>query len=560
MSAYQNRLFTSAQMAKPKRTNPVILRPGMIIGANAAEMDEEFLLKCFVHYPPVDLCMNVESRGMVVDGRTGSGKTAILKYIFSKSEYSVQIDPSEMAMSYVSNSDALNFLHAIGADLDLLFQALWKHVLCIEFIRLKFSVMNETSSVSVFERLKARFSQDARKTRAIKYLKDWEGKFWITMDQNIKELTERVEKAVKAELGVEIEKFRAGGQYEKRLSTDKKSEFVARVRKIISSDQLAELAGVIEMLSESEAGEDMKHFHILIDKLDEHWVEVSLRFKLIRSLIESLKSFRRITNLKILVALRSDVLERVVQETRDLTFQREKLDDYFVHIKWTKPLLRQLVNLRIQSLFRRQHAARVIEFDDVFPFNVGNVDPFDYILERTLMRPRDVIAFVNECLEVAQGSYEVTSTMVKRAEINFSRIRRDALEQEWQSAFPSIKKLIDFVGNRQKAIITFEELCSQQEADDIALAICSEKKIDYDPLYEVASAHYEKDSRAAEDLIKSIVGILYRVGAIGVKLKNGNRFMYSHLDEALLPIAQFTEDARIRIHPMLWGAFRLQAG
>jgi hypothetical protein len=52
---------------------------------------------------------------------------------------------------------------------------------------------------------------------------------------------------------------------------------------------------------------------------------------------------------------------------------------------------------------------------------------------------------------------------------------------------------------------------------------------------------------------------LYRVGAIGVKLKNGNRFMYSHLDEALLPIAQFTEDARIRIHPMLWGAFRLQA-
>jgi hypothetical protein len=295
-------------MAKQKRSNPVVLQPGMIIGANAAEMDDEFLLKCFVHYPPVELCMSVASRGMVVDGRTGSGKTAILKYIHSKSEHSVEIDPSEMAMSYVSNSDALNFLHAIGADLDLLFQALWKHVLCIEFIRLKFSVTNEMSSVSVFERLKARFSKDARKTRAIKYLKDWEGKFWITMDQNIKELTERVENAVKAELGAEIEKFKAGGQYEKRLSTDKKSEFVARVRKIISSDQLAELSGVIEMLSESESGEEMKHFHILIDKLDEHWVDVSIRFKLIRSLIESLKSFRRITNLKILVALRSDAL------------------------------------------------------------------------------------------------------------------------------------------------------------------------------------------------------------------------------------------------------------
>jgi hypothetical protein len=47
----------------------------------------------------------------------------------------VEIDPSEMAMSYVSNSDAHNFLHAISADLDLLFQASWKHVLCIEFNR-----------------------------------------------------------------------------------------------------------------------------------------------------------------------------------------------------------------------------------------------------------------------------------------------------------------------------------------------------------------------------------------------------------------------------------------
>jgi Cdc6-like AAA superfamily ATPase len=166
------RITQEISMAKQKRTNPVVLKPGMTIGANAAEMDDEFLLQCFVHYPPVELCINMASRGMVIDGRTGSGKTAILKFIHSKSEHSVEIDPSEMAMSYVSNSDALNFLHAIGADLDLLFQALWKHVLCIEFIRLKFSVTNETNSRSVFERLRSRFSKDARKTRAIRYLKD----------------------------------------------------------------------------------------------------------------------------------------------------------------------------------------------------------------------------------------------------------------------------------------------------------------------------------------------------------------------------------------------------
>ncbi len=540
-----------------RRTNPVILRAGMSIGTNAAEFDDDFLLPCFVHYPPVETSINVHSRGMVLDGRTGSGKTAILKYIVSKKPHVVEIDPSEMSMSYVSNSDALNFLQSIGADLDLLFQVLWKHVLCIEFIRLKFSVENEATSHGVFRRIMERFSKDPRKDRSIKYLKDWEGKFWITMDQNIKELTEKVENAVKLELGVEIEKFKAGGQYDKRLSTDKKSEFVSRVRKIINSDQLAELAGVIDMLKEFDGEDTMLEYYVLIDKLDENWVDVSIRFKLIRALIESLKAFRRIQNLKILVALRSDVLERVVQETKDLTFQREKLDDYFIHIKWTKPLLKQLVDERIQALFRKQYTQGVIHFEDVFPYNVGNVDPFEYIVERTLRRPRDVIAFVNECLDAAQGTYEVTGTAIKKAEVEFSRIRREALEQEWQSAFPSIKRLLDFLGSRKKTTITLTELCSGSEADDLALSIYAENKIGRDPLYEVAKNYYDAETRSSAEIVREIVGILYRVGAVGVKLRNGDRFLYSHTDQPLLPLPQLTDDARIRIHPMLWGAYHM---
>jgi hypothetical protein len=530
----------------------------MSVGSNAAEFDDEFLLPCFVHYPPVEISADVQSRGMVLDGRTGTGKTAILKYIMSRTSNVTELDPSEMSMSYVSNSDALNFLQSIGADLDLFFQTLWKHVLCIEFIRLKFAVKNETSSRTVFERIRDHFSKDARKVRAITYLREWEGKFWITMDQNIRELTEKVENAIQMELGVEIEKFKAGGQYDKRLSTDKKSEFITRIRKIIHPDQLAELGGVIDMLKELNADDTMHEYFILIDKLDENWVDAAVRFKLIRALVESLKSFRKIQNLKILVALRSDVLERVVQETKDLTFQREKLDDYFIHIKWTKPLLKELIDLRIQSLFRKQYTQAAIHFEDVFPFRVGNVDPFDYIVERTLMRPRDVIAFVNECLDAAQGTYEVTGTTIKRAEIEFSRIRREALEQEWQSAFPSIKKLLDFIGSKKKTVTMLPDLCTGTEPDDLALSIYSEGKIAFDPLYDLAEKYCDSDNRS-DEFIKSVVSILYRVGAVGVKLQNSERFLYSHIGHPLLPLAHLTESARVRIHPMLWGAFHLHS-
>lgn len=186
-------------------------------------------------------------------------------------EESVEIDPAEMAMGYVSNSDVLRFVQTIGGDLDLLFQVLWKHVLCLEFIRMRWHVETEKKSRNIFTRITERFARDDRKRRAIQYLRDWEGKFWITMDQNIKEITESYELKLKLEFGPELDRFKTGGQYDRRMSTEKKSELVARSRKIISGEHLQELHGVIDMLSNQATSDRTDHF-ILIDKLDECWV------------------------------------------------------------------------------------------------------------------------------------------------------------------------------------------------------------------------------------------------------------------------------------------------
>ena len=542
---------------KAKKTNPVVLKAGMLIGGNAAEYDDEYLIPCFVQYPPVELALDLESRGTIISGRTGSGKTAILRYILYKEDNVTEIEPSDMSMSYISNSDVMHFLNAIGADLDLLFQTLWKHVLCIEFIRLKFSIKNEDNSKNLYNRLKERFRRDARKDRALNYLRNWEGKFWISMDVNIKELTEKIENAVKAEMGGEVEKFKAGGQYDKRISADKKTEYIHRVKKIINSDQLAELNSVVELLSEVIDDDKFSKYYVLIDRLDENWVDASIRFKLIRSLLESLKSFRKIRPLKILVTMRPDVLERVVQETKDLTFQREKYDDYFINIKWNKVLLRQLVELRIQSLFRKQYSQSVITFSDVFSHRVSNSDPLDYILERTLLRPRDVIAFVNQCIKSSEGTYEITGSTIKKAELEFSRIRRDSLEQEWQSAFPSIKNILDYIGKYQKPAITIDELQFPDHLQELTFQICSEKKIGHDPIYDNAKSYFDDNSINSRVIVNQIIEIVYRIGAVGVKMKNGDSFIYSHIDQPLVQSIQFTQETRVRIHPMLWGAFRL---
>jgi hypothetical protein len=222
-----------------ERANPILLQDGMEIGTGSAETDDEFLFECFIRYPPVDTCLEINNHGMVLVGRTGAGKTAILRYIKSQADHSVSIDPAEIAMSYISNSDCLTFLMAVGADLDLIFQYLWKHVLCIEFIRLYWNVGDEQSSRNIFGRLLGLFGRDDRRKKALNYLKEWEGKFWITMDENIREITEKIENDIKASLGAELAEFKSNFSYARNLTADKRSEIIYRSKNIIKPGQLS---------------------------------------------------------------------------------------------------------------------------------------------------------------------------------------------------------------------------------------------------------------------------------------------------------------------------------
>ncbi|MFZ6762673.1 P-loop ATPase, Sll1717 family [Pseudoroseomonas sp. WGS1072] len=536
-------------------SNPVILRRGSGIGSGNAETDDDFLFECFISYPAVDTCRRPSSPAMVIAGRTGAGKTAILRYLENEGEHTSVVDPFEMSMSYVSNSDALRFLQAIGADLDLLFQVLWKHVLCLEFIRLRWGVENSEKSVGIFSRIIDRFSRDQRKNKAIEYLRTWQGKFWITMDQNIKEMTESVEKKLRIEVGGEIDKFKAGGQYDRRMSREKKSEIVARTRKIISADLLTDLHSVIDLLSVPD-GDGMKTFYIMVDKLDEKWVDDGIRFRLIKALLESLRSFRKIPNLKILVALRSDVLERVVQETADITFQREKFEDAMVRLVWSKGDMRRLVETRLNNLLKRQYTSESIGFDDLFPNNISGKNTFDWMLERTMMRPRDMISFVNEAIDAADGHSTISVTALRKAEMEFARKRRDALIQEWRSAFPTLEMMLSLEVSKRRPNLDALELLDK--IDDFSLNIVGSTRQGFDPIHDICSAYLDNQKKSPEDVLEEILAALYRTGAIGIKLTAQDRFLWAQADQPLIAPSVISLVSKIRIHPMLHAAYNLR--
>jgi len=536
-------------------TNPIIIKKHMSIGSGNAETDDEFLFDCFVKTETLDLFLNHQSSAMIVEGRTGSGKTAIFRYIESSAEHSVELDPLDMSMSYVSNSDALRFLQAIGADINLLFQTLWKHVLCIEFIRLRWNVENTAKSRSVFQKIRDSFQNDERKKKSIDYLKKWESKFWITMDENIKEIVSETEKSLAAEFAAEIAGFKAGGGYEKRMKETRKSEIVARSRKIIDTGQLMELGGVIDMLAATDS-DKMKRFYILIDKLDENWVDDSIRFKLVGALIESLRAFRKIPNLKILLAIRADIRDRVLRDVDNVTFQREKYDGYAVAITWHKNDLKKLVELRLNKLFKRQYTNESIGFSDIFPDRHGGKNTFDWLIERTLMRPRDIISFVNECLNKAEGKSAINVRHINKAEISYAQKRHDALCQEWLSAYPSLRYVLSFFGNAERKITTFDELLLDKRLGTAIMTILTEDKLDGDPIYKTCDKYMHNEQFGSKLALAAFVSLAYQCGAIGVKLSEGTEYLYSHIDDPLLRDELVGSGAKFRLHPMLWGAFK----
>ncbi|WP_331373238.1 P-loop ATPase, Sll1717 family [Sinorhizobium chiapasense] len=536
------------------RNNNIITRD-IRVGKNAAEEDTELLFECFVDSSALHEAMDVNSNASIISGRTGSGKSAIIQYI-NRRERTSFLSPVDMAMTHISNSDVLRFLNDIGADLNLFFQAIWKHVLLVEYIRLKYRITDEKNSTGWFNGIWQTFNTDRSKARALAYLEKYAGNLWVTIDENVKQLTESYEGRIQAELGIDVSKFATKAGYGANLSQQNKTEYIARVRKIMNADQLQDLSKVISLLADGSSSA-MNNHYILIDHLDERWVDEGIKYKLINSLVEALPKFRPIRNLKIVVALRTDVIERSIQENEDSAFQREKFRDKLIGIEWNEKSLKELIDKRIGLTFRRKYSPqRQVLFDDLFTQKVKGQSPFDYILDRTLLRPRDLISFTNECLETADQKYAISPSDIQNAELRYSQYRYEALLDEWRVPFPSLSLIMELLRGKEHAFRLGE--FTDHEIDNTALEIIARKKPYLNSLSRSATALCDNPSPHARSLFKrTLASVLYRVGAIGLKLSPDEPVIYAHRNRPIVSAAEIDEETGVRVVKMLYAYLRI---
>lgn len=531
-----------------------VFRKHANIGAADAIEDSKFLEQSFVDNGSLDILTDMSNPICILLGRTGSGKTALLEKLLATKERTIRINPEGLALTYISSNKVLRFFIEAGANLNLFYRLLWRHVFAVEIIRHHYHIVNEQENRNFWSSILQIFDRDRSKREAIEYLKQWGESFWMESEYRVQEIIRTLENDLKAALeaktGVDplgiTPDISFGVSAANKLTEQQKGEVVRRGEEVVSKVQIKTLSKIMELLETDLLNDKQKKYYIAIDRLDENWIHDEFRYELIKALLDTVRDFNHsIRNVKILVAIREDLLHRVFRYTREAGYQEEKYRSMYMNLSWTVPELEEMLNLRVNQLLREQYTTQPVKLADLFPARINKGNSLAYFFERTLLRPRDTILFFNECIKAAEGHARFTQAMILQAESVYSENRLRALADEWAADYPNLIDLALFL-KKYPAQFRFSGLRETIEESTLNFLTASKQQ---DQIFHTLMAKF--DAVDIDGLITEVLRILFRAGVIGIKPETYTTFYWSYLGQRLAS-SELSSELSVRIHPAFW--------
>lgn len=548
-----------------QKTKPNIkLKKHLTIGSISAENDGQFLEKCFIDTGDYDALIDTEDDRSILLGRTGSGKSALLEMVKKREENVIEIFPEELALNYIAHSNILTLLEECGVPLDPYYQLLWKHIFVVELIKKKYQFQDESSVANFIESMKSLFKKDKAKEVALEYLIKWQDKFWLPVEERVKEITTKIEQQLKTSLtasgkisaavGLIDGEIDAGTRREKlsNLSREEKEEIRDTVKSAVDSIQIQELHRVIKLLADDIFNDRQQKYYLVIDKIDENWVEDKTRYKLIRALIDTIKSFRRVRSVKFLLALRVDLLQTVLDKTRDKLIQEDKYRDYLLQLRWSASDLGELIEARVAYLFQKQYEKKDAGLSDLFPDHVGSSSLMEWFVKRSLMRPRDIIVYINLCLDRAAGGSSISAAIIRDMEVEYSQERLTAVCQEWLRQYPGLDTCIKIL-KRKREGFTHSDI-DKDTIDNLANEVLMLDHLSGDGLVVTSVENYLNKDISRASLLNNLIVVFYAAGVIGIKRDGHESAIWSSKDSPTVSESEVKRSSHFYIHPMFWRA------
>jgi hypothetical protein len=111
------------------------------------------------------------------------------------------------------------------------------------------------------------------------------------------------------------------------------------------------------------------------------------------------------------------------------------------------------LDLRIDKLVKSQYTKQKATQKDLLrPIHLDKKKPnlaIEYMIERTPLRPRDLIQFFNLCIMFSDEKPMIDANNLINAEGNYSRQRFRVLVDEWVGIYPNLELLAGILRNRK---------------------------------------------------------------------------------------------------------------
>lgn len=541
-------------MAKSKHVRR--LSSGFNLGGQQAEADP-LLEQAFFQTSQFKAASARDDPHCFLIGRTGSGKSALLQQLESEyPEHVIRITPEDLSLTYVADLQTVRWLDGQGVHLDPLFIALWKHVLLIEIIRHRYKVDSPTAKQNFIASITEKIKRDRSKLEALRYLEEFQGKFWCEADERVREIADRFESQIRAEAGADVG-FKLGAAGAVTQSSEERSEWVARFQRIVNETQLPRLNQMIKVLDENILESPQNFTFVVIDDLDQDWVDDKVANSLIRCLFRAVLDLKRVSNLKVVVALRTNIFEALDFGQRT-GGQEEKFRALAMRLRWSEADLEAMLDERVRVAGKRL-GEDFATIRGLLPgTNKTRGDALAFIFRRTLMRPRDAIAYLNECLDGSTGRPRITWDRINTAESRYSHSRLLALRDEWKPTYPGIDHVFNAF-DRAPVVMSREELAFR--LDDVAMLSAD---AGFDGAAWLGRLTMELWNPGKSDWVEEygqLVRFLFDIGFIGCNPARGGCPMFSYDEPGYLDRPnKLSHIDRFVVHPAFRSDLAIAAG
>lgn len=342
------------------------------IGASAAENEMTALEEYYVEIPAFRRAQRKEVR--LVTGRKGSGKTAIffrLRDTMRAKRQNVVLDLKPDGYQLLKLKDSVVRLMSAGT-VEHTITALWEYILWIEicYKLLEKDVDAHSRDSKLFDpyqRLKAAYITN-------EYSHD--GDFAERLKGLLRDLTLEIEAKYQGQSNLELS--------------------APEITELIYKHDFNKLRGGVKDYLKFKG-----ELWLLFDNLDKGWTSQGVNahdLVIIRALLEATRKIERELNRSDAVAhtvvfLRNDIFENLIDTTSDRGKETR------ANVDWDDPeLLREMLLRRI---------ARIDAFEDIEDFRqvwnsicvpmVDGEDSSQYLIDRSLMRPRSLLDLIGHC-------------------------------------------------------------------------------------------------------------------------------------------------------------------